>query len=129
MASMKIVACLIVLMSVFLVAKCTPNTSITYWRCNGNEYSQDDPYADNVEYVLADLMNVTPNAGYDYYTHSPSTTAVCYGHGTCSTALSYNDCADCLTANRASVKDICAAKIGGTVEMADCTMRYENYSF
>ncbi|KAL1559681.1 antifungal protein ginkbilobin-like protein [Salvia divinorum] len=131
MKSVKIGAALIgfILAGVLLVAESTPNTSINEWRCNVDSYSPNEAYADNVEYVLADLMNVTPNAGYDYYTQSPSKTALCYGHATCSSALSYNDCADCLTASRASVKDICAAKIGGEVDMVDCTIRYENYSF
>ncbi|XP_057794468.1 antifungal protein ginkbilobin-like protein [Salvia miltiorrhiza] len=107
----------------------SPNTSINYLACNVNGYLQGDAYAGNVAYVLADMMNVTPNAGYDYYTHSPSSTAVCYGHATCSLALSYNDCADCLTAARSTVLAGCPSSIGASVEMVDCTIRYENYFF
>lgn len=127
--NIMIMAFLIGQMGLFLVAKSDPNTSVNLSRCNANYYSQEDPYANSVDYVLADLMNVTPNHGFDYYTQSPYATAVSYGHATCNAALSYNDCANCLVAAKATVTTDCANRIGGAVEMVDCSMRYENYSF
>ncbi|KAL8522923.1 hypothetical protein ACS0TY_013031 [Phlomoides rotata] len=129
MASFQKLMMMGTLLCLFLVAKSTPNTSVQYYGCNSNSYSSSDPYANSVAYVLAALMNVTPNHGYDYYTQSPSAEAVAYGHGTCSTALSYNDCADCLTAARALVTSTCGSSVGGTMNMVDCTIRYEKYAF
>lgn len=124
-----IIVTLICQTALFLVANSTPDTTTQYLACNTNTYSPDDPYANSVAYVLADLMNVTPNHGYDYYTQSPSAEAVSYGHGTCNTALSYNDCADCVEAARDALTSNCANRIGGTVNMVDCTMRYEQQPF
>lgn len=116
-------------MQLFLVAKSDPNTSVYLLLCNENTYAQGDDYANSVAYVLADLMNVTPNHGYDYTTQSPYADAVCYGHATCNTALSYSDCADCMIAARAAVTSGCTNSIGAQVGMVDCSIRYESYSF
>ncbi|KAL8029030.1 hypothetical protein ABFX02_14G201700 [Erythranthe guttata] len=120
---------LLIGLSLLLVAKSDPNTSVNLIVCNGNSYSQSDAYANSVAYVLADMMNVTPNHGYDYKTQSPYAQAVSYGHATCNTALNYNDCADCMIAARSAVTNNCLDKVGAQVSMVDCSMRYENYSF
>ncbi|XP_057794440.1 antifungal protein ginkbilobin-like protein [Salvia miltiorrhiza] len=127
MAYMKIV----IIMGVLLVAaESTPNININEWRCNVNHYSENDAYADNVNYVLTDLVKQTPYAlAYDYYSKSPSNTAICYGHATCNTALSSNDCNDCLVVAATTVKIYCEDRIGGMMELVDCTIRYENYPF
>ncbi|PIN03058.1 hypothetical protein CDL12_24414 [Handroanthus impetiginosus] len=125
-----VISSLIVLMGLISVARSEPNTNVNLLWCNDNSYSQEDPYGNSVAYVLADLMNVTPTQqGFDYHTVSLYAEAVSYGHATCNTALSNNDCANCLVSAKASVNDVCANRIGGRVEMVDCTMRYENYSF
>ncbi|KAK4441679.1 hypothetical protein Salat_0502800 [Sesamum alatum] len=119
-----------ILTGVVSVAKSEPNTNVNLLWCNENGYAEEDPYANSVAYVLADLMNVTPSRqAFDYSTLSPYATAVSYGHATCNTALSNNDCANCLAAGKASVSSGCLNSVGGRVEMVDCAMRYENYPF
>ncbi|KAL2236494.1 antifungal protein ginkbilobin-2 [Sesamum indicum] len=121
---------LIGLTGLLSVAKSEPNTNVNLLWCNENGYAEEDPYADSVAYVLADLMNVTPSRqGFDYSTVSPYGTAVSYGHATCNTGLSNNDCANCLVAAKASVSSSCLNSVGGRVAMVDCAMRYENYPF
>ncbi|KAI3460872.1 hypothetical protein Pfo_017535 [Paulownia fortunei] len=127
--NIMIIASLIGLMGLVLVAESDPNTNVNLLWCNANGYAQGSPYANSVDYVLADLMNVTPNHGFDYRTQSPYAAAVSYGHATCNTALSYSDCANCLVGAKATVSSGCPNSVGGRVEMVDCAMRYENYPF
>lgn len=114
-------------MQLFLVAKSEPNTRVNVFLCNEVSYAQGDSYSNSVAYVLADLTNVTPNHGYDYATKSPYAEAVCYGHAFCNVGL--NDCTDCLIAAQAAVSSSCPYTVGAQVEMVDCSIRYENYSF
>ncbi|XP_073291596.1 antifungal protein ginkbilobin-like protein [Primulina huaijiensis] len=107
-----------------------PNTSVTTLICNGDTYPQGDPFDDSVAYVLADLMNVTPSQqGYNYYAVSPYPAGVAYGHATCSLKLANSECANCLATARGTLSTTCGGHIGGQVEMVDCGMRFENYSF
>ncbi|XP_042067298.1 antifungal protein ginkbilobin-like protein [Salvia splendens] len=112
-----------------MVAESSADTTITQWRCNADEYSANDAYAANVEYIEVMLVSVTPNVGYYYNTQSPADTDICYGLATCSAALTNNDCSDCLSAATASAKEICPFKIGAMVHMVDFALRYENYFF
>ncbi|KAL3753290.1 hypothetical protein ACJRO7_000649 [Eucalyptus globulus] len=86
----------------FYIVQGAPNTNITYRGCNGGTYSSNDPYADSVAYVLADMATVTPNHANDnYYTASPYPTAAAYGHAPCNPALSFSDCGICVSAAKA----------------------------
>ncbi|XP_047943090.1 antifungal protein ginkbilobin-2-like [Salvia hispanica] len=116
-------------MGILMVAESSADTTITQWRCNADEYSANDAYAANVEYIFSSLVSVTPNVGYYYNTQSPGDTDICYGLATCSAALTNNDCSDCLSAATASAKEICPFKVGAMVHMVDCAVRYENYFF
>ncbi|PIN03060.1 hypothetical protein CDL12_24416 [Handroanthus impetiginosus] len=125
-----IIKSLIVLMVLSLVAKSEPNTNVNLLWCSEYNYAQEDTYANSVAYVLVDLMNATTSRqGLDYRTISPYAVAESYGHATCNTVLSSNDCANCLVSAEATVSSGCSNSVGGRVEMVDCTMRYENYPF
>ncbi|XP_057794460.1 antifungal protein ginkbilobin-like protein [Salvia miltiorrhiza] len=127
---MKLKMTIVVIMGVLLGAESSPNTNINEWRCNADSYSETDAYADNVAYVVTDLVNQTPSTSVYYYlTQSPSNTAICYGQAICNVALSNNDCFNCLLAAATNIMTICKDKIGGMLEMVDCTIRYENYPF
>lgn len=105
-----------------------PDTSIQDKICNGNVYGSGDPYANSVSYVLEDMATVTANhPGYDYHTQSPYPEATAYGHAVCSAALSFTDCATCVSAAKSKILDLCPNSIGVQMWLTDCNMRYENY--
>ncbi|KAF7849038.1 hypothetical protein BT93_L1309 [Corymbia citriodora subsp. variegata] len=107
-----------------------PDTTMVYKICNGNVYGSSDPYADSVSYVLAAMATVTANhPGYDYYTQSPYVEATAYGHAVCNTALSFTDCATCMSSAESQILSDCPNSIGVQMQLQDCRMRYENYSF
>ncbi|KAF7847467.1 hypothetical protein BT93_L2940 [Corymbia citriodora subsp. variegata] len=112
------------------VVKGAPHTGIVSWACNSGSYSSGDPYPNSVAYVLEDMATVTLNdANYNYYTASPYPTATAYGHAVCSQALSYSDCGICMSSVKSQILAICPDGLGAQVELEDCRMRYENYSF
>ncbi|CAI9781163.1 unnamed protein product [Fraxinus pennsylvanica] len=128
--SLIVSALLLGLLGLCHTVKGGPNTSINVLGCNVNSYAEGDPFGNSVTYVLFDLMNVTPSQqGFDYRATSPYSTAVAYGHATCSRALSNNDCANCLVSAKATLESNCGGRIGGQTKLVDCTMRFENYYF
>ncbi|KAL9142855.1 hypothetical protein ABFS82_14G198400 [Erythranthe guttata] len=120
----------LVIMAIFTVVKNEPHTTLNYRTCSLQTYAQNDPFADSVAYVFADLMNLTPSQqGYNRYTVSPYPRSTAFGHATCNQSLANSDCATCLVAARATLSTTCGGYTGGQVGMANCTMRYENYPF
>ncbi|XP_056172639.1 antifungal protein ginkbilobin-like protein [Syzygium oleosum] len=114
----------------FNVVKGAPRAGIVNWACNIDSYSGGNPYANSMAYVLEDMVTVTPNhANYDYSIVSPYPTAAAYGHAACSQALSYSDCGICISSVKSQILAICPNSLGAQMELEDCRMRYENYSF
>lgn len=107
-----------------------PDTTMANKICNNNIYGSNDPYADSVSYVLQDMATVTANhPGYDYYTNSPSPEAMAYGHAVCNIALSFTDCATCISFVKSQILSNCPNSLGAQMQLQDCRMRYEDYSF
>ncbi|KAF7849041.1 hypothetical protein BT93_L1312 [Corymbia citriodora subsp. variegata] len=118
------------LLLVFNFVQGDPDLTTVNKICNGNVYGSSDPYANSVSYVLEDMATVTANhPGYDYYTRSPYAEATAYGHAVCNTALSFTDCATCVSYAKGYIVSACGMSMGVQLQLQDCRMRYENYQF
>ncbi|XP_030543915.1 antifungal protein ginkbilobin-like protein [Rhodamnia argentea] len=108
------------------------NLAFTFtYLCSDQVYDSGDPYGDNVVFVLNNLVMLTQGQGYDFYTWSPSPTAIAYGHAACYTGMDYYNCYSCLFTPRHEVLQFCPNRLGAQLHMEDnyCTMRYEEYQF
>ncbi|GMI66533.1 hypothetical protein like AT5G48540 [Hibiscus trionum] len=107
-----------------------PDTSVISVLCNSGSYSEGDPFATSLVYVLQDLEGVTPERrGYDYFNISPYPNAFAYGHAVCNQSLTTSDCAACLGAAKTAMFGTCQNSIGSRSVLHDCTIRYEQYAF
>ncbi|WMV24269.1 hypothetical protein MTR67_017654 [Solanum verrucosum] len=88
-------------------------------------------FAKSLAYVLEALQNETPiSQGYNYYVISPyPNDALAYGHATCTSSLINSDCATCANYAKSYLITACDRGIGAQIELVDCSMRYEQYSF
>ncbi|XP_022727802.1 antifungal protein ginkbilobin-2-like [Durio zibethinus] len=107
-----------------------PNTTVITVLCNTVVYSEGDPFAISLAYVLDKLETVTPTRkGYDYFNISPYPNAFAYGHAACNQNLTSSDCATCLDAAKTTMFGTCQSRIGARSVLHDCTIRYEQYPF
>ncbi|XP_039008511.1 antifungal protein ginkbilobin-like protein [Hibiscus syriacus] len=107
-----------------------PDTSVIIVLCNSGSYSEGDPFATSLAYVLEDLEAVTPmRKGHDYFNISPYPNAFAYGHAACNQSLTTSDCAACLSAAEIAMFGTCQSRIGSRSVLHDCTIRYEQYAF
>lgn len=106
----------------------SPNVNLVFQNCTYTQYgTATDPYQRSVDYVLNDLLTVTPNTpGFDYHDQSPFPSSPAFGHGTCTPSLSAADCVSCILNAFSIVKD-CIGHTGGVVTLGDCTMEYQNH--
>ncbi|XP_057509702.1 antifungal protein ginkbilobin-like protein [Actinidia eriantha] len=112
------------------VVQSTPNTNISIVLCNSGVYSEGDPFATSLAYVIADLKGVTSSRpGYDYHNISPYPNAFAYGHAACNNNLTSLDCSTCLGAAENAMFGTCDSRIGARSVLIDCTIRYEEYPF
>ncbi|KAL8548371.1 hypothetical protein ACS0TY_007620 [Phlomoides rotata] len=120
----------ILLLALFHVSNCKPNTAVESVLCNSGTYSEGDPFTISLGYVLAELESVTPTRhGYDFHNISPYPNAFAYGHAACNQTLTTSDCAACLASAKTAMLGSCAGRIGGRSVLYDCTLRYEQYPF
>ncbi|KAK3415359.1 hypothetical protein EUGRSUZ_H00898 [Eucalyptus grandis] len=128
--SQRIVALTFVLLWIGNVASGDPDTSETFLACNLATYQLNDHFSFSLMTLLSHLEQGTPyQPNYDYYTTSLYQEAVAYGHATCNPALSYDDCSTCLNYAHGHVLDECYLSIGARLDLQDCKVRYEQYSF
>ncbi|XP_030543916.2 antifungal protein ginkbilobin-like protein [Rhodamnia argentea] len=107
-----------------------PDTGVASRSCNAVSYLSNGPYANSVAYVLADMVNVTPNhANYDCSTTSPYPTEAAYGHATSNLELSYSDCGICSSSAKLQILADCLYSLGVYMALQDSCMRYDFYSF
>ena len=126
----KIIATIIAIFWLCSTARCVPNTNVTTILCNGGVYSQGDPFATSLNYVVAELESVTAtHKNYDYYNISPYPNAFAYGHATCNQNLTSSDCTTCLSASKTAMFGTCQTRIGARAVLYDCKIRYEQYPF
>lgn len=128
--TVALAAALLISMVTIDVVMAGPSTAMVSRRCNNNLYTSGDPFAYSLDYVLNDLVTVTPNRqGYDYYTNSPYPTSIAYGHATCNQGLSSSDCVTCVMSARDQLLNVCLMSVGAQIVLYDCKMRYEQYPF
>ncbi|XP_052184183.1 antifungal protein ginkbilobin-like protein [Diospyros lotus] len=107
-----------------------PNTNVSSVLCNNGVYSEGNPFATSLAYVIAELEAVTPTIrGYDYHNISPYPNAFAYGHAACNKNLTASDCGTCLGAAKMAMFGACNSRIGARSILVDCTIRYEQYPF
>ncbi|XP_021897936.1 antifungal protein ginkbilobin-2-like isoform X1 [Carica papaya] len=105
-------------------AKSVPNTSIISVLCNSGVYSNGDPFATSLAYVLDELQTQTPTQkDYDYFNISPYPNAFAYGHAACNKNLTSSDCGTCLGSAGAAMLSTCRARIGARAVLRDCAIR------
>lgn len=91
-------------------------------------FSEGDPFAISLAYVLSELEAVMPTRqGCDYYNISPYPNAFAYGHAACNTSLTSPDCSTCLGASKTALFGTCVSQIGARSVLFDFTIRYEQY--
>ncbi|CAL5437014.1 unnamed protein product [Camellia sinensis] len=121
---------LIGLFELAIVVRSVPNTNVSSVLCNSGVYSQGDPFAISLAYVLSELEAVTPSRqGYDFHNISPYPNAFAYGHAACNMNLTSPDCGTCLGAAKKTMFGTCDSRIGARSVLIDCTIRYEQYPF
>ncbi|GMJ09128.1 hypothetical protein like AT5G48540 [Hibiscus trionum] len=105
-------------------------SNVTSVLCNSGSYSEGDPFATSLAYVLEDLEAVTPKRkGHDFFNTSPYPNAFAYGHAACNQNLTTSDCATCLVDTKAALFGTCQNRIGSRLVLHDCAIRYEQYAF
>ncbi|KAL3725215.1 hypothetical protein ACJRO7_030256 [Eucalyptus globulus] len=128
--SQRIVGLTFVLIWIGNVASGAPDTSETFRACNLATYQNSDAFASNLTWLLSILESWGPDEiNYDLYVMSPNQEAVAYGHAACNLVLSLDDCSLCLSYANRQVLAECPMSIGARLELQDCKVRYEQYSF
>ncbi|KAL3725230.1 hypothetical protein ACJRO7_030270 [Eucalyptus globulus] len=128
--SQRIVGLTFVLLWIGNVASGAPDMGETLRACNTATYQNGDAFIVSLAWLLLMLEQRTPYyLNYDYYTMSPYQEAVAYGHATCRHVLSFEDCSACLYYAIRHVVEDCPMSFGARLELQDCKVRYEQYSF
>lgn len=109
--------------------RASPDTSPVYSLCNPDTFKLGGDFDRSRAFVLNDVSILTPKKGFDYYSESPLSDDAAYGHGACNPAISIEDCADCMYSAMYKVFEDCGLRYGGQVQLMDCRIRYESYSF
>lgn len=127
---MMIVVALFLILSVAVGTLGEPDTTMRKILCNKQSFSGNDAYKNSEGYVMSQLINVTPTTDdYDYYSSSSNPTDNGYGHAACEGHLNSGDCMNCIWYAMGAWINGCFLRIGAQVQMVNCSLRYENYSF
>ncbi|XP_030550334.1 antifungal protein ginkbilobin-like protein [Rhodamnia argentea] len=111
------------------IIRSNPEVTFVDKLCNEAQFWYWDDY-DNAFYaVLQDLRSNTAGNGFNYSTQSSVNGAKCFGHGVCNGALTQADCTSCMGSAYDEVQRECPRSIGAQLQLHDCRLRYEQYSF
>lgn len=124
-----VVAILIGLFYVVDVMRGEPDTTLIQGLCNANSYSPGDELGYVCNMALDSVCTDTPSYNYNFYVTGSHLGTICYAHGACNRALSGGDCTSCLDSARGDLSLYCNMRIGGQMQLQDCRIRYETYSF
>ncbi len=121
----------VVLVLVVGSAAGAPNTNFVSSACNTQKIPKGNPFFNNLGALLADLKQNTAFSGYDYKASRAGSggAPTAYGQGICNQSISEPDCTACLSNLVSRIWDICGNAIGARVQLTDCFIRYEQYSF
>ena len=105
-----------------------PNTNFVSSACNTQKIPSGSSFYSTLGSLLVDLEGNTAFSGYDYKASS-SGSPTAYGRGVCNQGISQSDCTTCLKNLGGRIWNICGNAIGARVQLTDCFIRYEQYSF
>lgn len=99
--------------------------------CNTQKIPRGNAFFNNLGALLADLKQNTAFSGYDYKASRAGSggAPTAYGQANCKQSLSQSDCTACLSNLVGRIWGICSNAIGARVQLTDCFIRYEQYSF
>jgi len=106
----------------------TPRTNLVSSACNGQKIPSGSSFYSTLGSLLVDLEGNTAFSGYDYKA-SRAGSPTAYGRGVCKQGISQSDCTACLKNLGGRIWNICGYAIGARVQLGDCFIRYEQYSF
>lgn len=144
----------VVLIVVVGSASGTPNTNLVSSTCTTQKISRESAFFHNLGALLAVMKeNTALISGFDLYqavslsnpmhedasgggggsgTGPPgwmSRPGTAYGQANCNQLLSRSDCTACLSNLVAGISVNCSNAVGARVQLTDCFIRYEQYSF
>lgn len=105
------------------------DTSIVSGLCNTKMIPPGSSFWPNLGDTIADLEANTATNGYNYSTQRSGGGTTCYGLATCKSGTTQPNCAKCLKFLGDNIWSICNIAMGAQVQLQDCFMRYEAYSF
>ena len=105
-----------------------PNTKFVSSACNTQKIQSGSPFFSTLASLLKDLEENTAFSGYDYKASRAGSPSA-YGRGICNQEISQSDCTACLKNLGGRIRNICDNAIGARVQLTDCYMQYEQYSF
>ena len=131
MSSFGFALVVVVLVLVVGTASGTPNTKFVSSACNTQKIPRGNAFFNNLGALLADLKQNTAFSGYDYKASRAGSggAPTAYGQANCKQSLSQSDCTACLSNLVGRIWGICSNAIGARVQLTDCFIRYEQYSF
>ncbi|KAH7570906.1 hypothetical protein JRO89_XS05G0219800 [Xanthoceras sorbifolium] len=112
----------------------TPSSSATdsfvFGGCSQLKYAQGSPYENNVNSLLASLVNSAMLNTYNNFTF-PGTTSqeTLYGLYQCRGDLSSADCGRCVARAVSQLGTLCLDSCGGALQLEGCFVKYDNISF
>lgn len=107
-----------------------PDVSVVSCSCSDQKYSTSDTdYDSTVKDVMTTVVDETPEFNYDLYAVDPRQDFVVYGHGACNTRLYEVACGTCMYIAMKQLEYFCPMSVGAQLQLGDCRIRYENYSF
>jgi len=109
-------------------AVATPNTNFVSSACNTQKIPSGSSFYSTLGSLLVDLEGNTAFSGYDYKA-SQAGSPTAYGRGVCNQGISQSDCTACLKNLGGRIWNICGNAIGARVQLTDCFIEYEQYSF
>ncbi|KAJ7567386.1 hypothetical protein O6H91_02G144800 [Diphasiastrum complanatum] len=123
------IALLIVIMAFLVAVAAGFDGTQEFAACNVNKLSAGSPLFSVIGKLLSKLIRETPYNGYDYKTSVSGNGQKAYGEGTCNQSISVGDCGSCLKYLADNIWGICSNAVGARVQLHDCYIRYETYSF
>ncbi|KAL3729806.1 hypothetical protein ACJRO7_026897 [Eucalyptus globulus] len=116
-------------LSLCTTASGATNTTMLNRICDGQQYYPHGPYGNTVNAVLDDLSANTATHGYNYYGSFLNLYFQFWGHGACNNMLGQSDCTSCINSTRQQLFQVCSYSVGAQIQLQDCRVRYEIYSF
>ncbi|KAJ9554256.1 hypothetical protein OSB04_018301 [Centaurea solstitialis] len=106
--------------------------SVIYVKCAQLYFTSMTPYELNVNSLFRSLVDsayISKFKNFEVSTPGSSQNDVVNGLFQCQEDLSYSDCKDCVESSVSQLKTSCFMSIGGTIQLDECFVKYDNTSF